>query len=44
MIDELLFVMKNFGMMVIKDEVKDMLLEVDEDGMLLGNEKGWGVG
>lgn len=30
--DELFFVMKNFGMMVIKEEVKEMLLEVDEDG------------
>lgn len=42
--DELLLVMKNLGMMATKDEVKDMLSEVDEDGMLPGNEKGWGVG
>jgi len=30
--DELLLVMKNLGMMATKDEVKDMLSEVDEDG------------
>ena len=32
--DELLLVMKNLGMMATKDEVKEMLSEVDEDGML----------
>ena len=32
--DELLLVMKNLGMMATKDEVKDMLSEVDEDGTL----------
>lgn len=42
--DELLLVMKNLGMMATKDEVKDMLSEVDEDGTLTENEKGWGVG
>jgi len=36
--------MKNLGMMATKDEVKDMLSEVDEDGTLTENEKGWGVG
>jgi len=43
--DELLLVMKNLGMMATKDEVKDMLSEVDEDGTLAENvtEKG-GVG
>ena len=30
--DELLLVMKNLGMMATKDEVKEMLSEVDEDG------------
>ena len=34
--DELLLVMKNLGMMATKDEVKDMLSEVDEDGTLPG--------
>lgn len=33
--DELLLVMKNLGMMATKEEVKEMLSEVDEDGMLL---------
>ena len=41
--DELLLVMKNLGMMATKDEVKDMLSEVDEDGKLPGNAKGWGL-
>ena len=31
--DELLLVMKNLGMMATKEEVKEMLSEVDEDGM-----------
>ena len=40
--DELLLVMKNLGMMATKDEVKDMLSEVDEDGTLA--EKGeWAI-
>lgn len=30
--DELLLVMKNLGMMATKEEVKEMLSEVDEDG------------
>ena len=37
--EELLLVMKNLGMMATKDEVKDMLSEVDEDGTLLVNEE-----
>lgn len=41
--DELLLVMKNLGMMATKDEVKDMLSEVDEDGKLLVNEERMGV-
>ena len=32
--DELLLVMKNLGMMATKEEVKEMLSEVDEDGRL----------
>lgn len=32
--DELLLVMKNLGMMATKEEVKEMLSEVDEDGTL----------
>lgn len=41
--DELLLVMKNLGMMATKDEVKDMLSEVDEDGKLLVNEERMGA-
>ena len=37
--EELLLVMKNLGMMATKDEVKDMLSEVDEDGTLLVHEE-----
>ena len=31
--EELLLVMKNLGMMATKEEVREMLSEVDEDGM-----------
>lgn len=43
--DELLLVMKNLGMMATKDEVKEMLSEVDEDGTLqeiVKRVRGWG--
>lgn len=35
--EELLLVMKNLGMMATKEEVREMLSEVDEDGMVLEN-------
>ena len=42
--DELLLVMKNLGMMATKDEVKDMLSEVDEDGTFSENVERMGSG